>query len=175
MIGSVRCLLVGTVLLAAGAHADEAIFAGGCFWCVEALYQETEGVTDAVSGFTGGTYPNPTYNGRHDGHYESVRVTYDPDKISYHALLDLFWVNIDPFDPDGQFCDKGPSYRSAIFVADDTQRKLAEASKAKVAAEFPTRRTRSGTASIARAAAATDGWKPSGATGPTIERMQPNS
>jgi peptide-methionine (S)-S-oxide reductase len=90
-----------------------------------------------VSGFTGGTYPNPTYNGRHDGHYESVRVTYDPDKISYHALLDLFWVNIDPFDPDGQFCDKGPSYRSAIFVADDTQRKLAEASKAKVAAEFP--------------------------------------
>jgi peptide-methionine (S)-S-oxide reductase len=137
MIGSVRCLLVGTVLLAAGAHADEAIFAGGCFWCVEALYQETEGVTDAVSGFTGGTYPNPTYNGRHDGHYESVRVTYDPDKISYHALLDLFWVNIDPFDPDGQFCDKGPSYRSAIFVADDTQRKLAEASKAKVAAEFP--------------------------------------
>jgi len=126
-----------TALLATSATADEAVFAGGCFWCVEALYQEQEGVSDVVSGFTGGTYPDPTYNGRHDGHYESVRVTYDPNVISYQDLLDLFWVNIDPFDAAGQFCDKGPSYRSAIFVANDAQRALAEASKARVAAEFP--------------------------------------
>jgi peptide-methionine (S)-S-oxide reductase len=76
-------------LLAASTAADEAVFAGGCFWCVEALYQEQEGVSGAVSGFTGGTHPNPTYSGRHDGHYEAVRVVYDPDVISYQDLLDL--------------------------------------------------------------------------------------
>jgi peptide-methionine (S)-S-oxide reductase len=130
-------LLSAVTVLSSAARGDEAIFAGGCFWCVEALYQETDGVTDAISGFTGGTHPNPTYDGPHDGHYEAVRVTYDPERISYRALLDLFWVNIDPFDSHGQFCDKGPSYRAAIFVADDTQRALAEASKARVAAEFP--------------------------------------
>lgn len=120
-------------------RAETAVFAGGCFWCVEALYQETAGVSDVVSGFTGGTHPNPTYDGRHDGHYEAVRVTYDPERITYQELLDLFWVNVDPFDAKGQFCDKGPSYRSAIFVADETQRRLAEASKREVAAEFPDR------------------------------------
>jgi peptide-methionine (S)-S-oxide reductase len=114
------------------AQADEAVFAGGCFWCVEALFQETGGVSDAVSGFTGGSHPNPTYSGRHDGHYEAVRVTFDPQIVSYQELLDLFWVNIDPFDARGQFCDKGPSYRSAIFVADESQRSLAEASKKRV-------------------------------------------
>ena len=134
------CLLIGlTALLVSAARADEAVFAGGCFWCVEALYEETEGVTDAVSGFTGGTHPKPTYSGRHDGHYEAVIVTYDPAVVTYARLLDLFWVNIDPFDDRGQFCDKGPSYRSAIFVADEAQRALAEASKARVAAEFPDR------------------------------------
>jgi len=128
-----------TVLCSTAASADEAVFAGGCFWCVEALYQETTGVSDAVSGFTGGTHPKPTYSGRHDGHYEAVRVTYDPDQVTYQQLLDLFWVNIDPFDDRGQFCDKGPSYRSAIFVSDENQRLLAEASKARVAVEFPDR------------------------------------
>ena len=116
--------------------AEEAVFAGGCFWCVEALFQETEGVSDAVSGFTGGIHPNPTYSGRHDGHYEAVKVTFDPEIVSYQQLLDLFWVNVDPFDDRGQFCDKGPSYRSAIFVANESQRALAEASKARVASEF---------------------------------------
>lgn len=130
--------LVGlTALCSATAPADEAVFAGGCFWCVEALYQETAGVSDAASGFTGGTHPKPTYSGRHDGHYEAVRVSYDPEQVTYRQLLDLFWVNIDPFDDRGQFCDKGPSYRSAIFVSDENQRSLAEASKARVAAEFP--------------------------------------
>ncbi|HEY5647482.1 MAG TPA: peptide-methionine (S)-S-oxide reductase MsrA, partial [Pseudomonadales bacterium] len=127
-------------VLAAGSAADEAVFAGGCFWCMEALYQEQEGVTDVVSGFTGGTHPNPTYSGRHDGHYEAVRVTYDPQVISYQDLLDLYWVNVDPFDDAGQFCDKGPSYRGAIFVADDTQRARAEASRVRVAEAFPDQR-----------------------------------
>ena len=128
-------VVVGVVALRA-AQADEAVFAGGCFWCVEALFQETEGVIDAVSGFTGGSHPNPTYSGRHDGHYEAVKVSFDPKIVSYQRLLDLFWVNVDPFDTHGQFCDKGPSYRSAIFVANESQRALAEASKARTASEF---------------------------------------
>ncbi len=128
-------LVIGVVALRE-VQADEAFFAGGCFWCVEALFQETEGVSDAVSGFTGGSHPNPTYSGRHDGHYEAVKVSFDPKIVSYEKLLDLFWVNVDPFDARGQFCDKGPSYRSAIFVAGESQRALAEASKARVASEF---------------------------------------
>ena len=82
-------VVVGDVALRA-AQADEAVFAGGCFWCVEALFQETEGVIDAVSGFTGGSHPNPTYSGRHDGHYEAVKVSFDPKIVSYQRLLDLF-------------------------------------------------------------------------------------
>lgn len=119
------------------AQAARAVFAGGCFWCVEALYQEIEGVTSAVSGFTGGTLLNPTYQGNHAGHYEAVEVVYDPKKVSYQQLLDLYWVNIDPFDDRGQFCDKGFSYRSAVFVAGEEQRRLAEASLNRVKARFP--------------------------------------
>ena len=104
-----RSLLLLVLLPAAhAAHAATAVFAGGCFWCVEALYQEVEGVSDVVSGFTGGTLPNPTYSGNHDGHWEAVRVEYDPAVVSYRELLDLYWVNIDPFNARGQFCDKAP-------------------------------------------------------------------
>ena len=135
-----RSLLLLVLLPAAhAAHAATAVFAGGCFWCVEALYQEVEGVSDVVSGFTGGTLPNPTYSGNHDGHWEAVRVEYDPAVVSYRELLDLYWVNIDPFNARGQFCDKGPSYRAAIFVADDRERRLAEASKRAVESRFPGR------------------------------------
>ncbi len=116
--------------------ADKAVFAGGCFWCVEALYEELEGVSDARSGFTGGTLKNPTYNGDHTGHYEAVEITYDPEVVSYAELLALFWVNIDPLDNRGQFCDKGPSYRSAIFVANDEERELAIATRKNVATRF---------------------------------------
>jgi peptide-methionine (S)-S-oxide reductase len=131
-------LLLTTVLSCAPyAMAEKAVFAGGCFWCMESDFEKLDGVTDVISGFTGGTAKNPTYNGNHDGHYEAVEVTYDKDKISYEELLDYFWVNIDPFDPRGQFCDKGPSYRSAIFVANDMERQLAEASKKAVVAQFP--------------------------------------
>ncbi len=117
--------------------ADKAIFAGGCFWCMESDFEKLDGVTDVMSGFTGGTLINPTYRGNHDGHYESVLVTYDPEVVSYQQLLDYFWVNIDPFDARGQFCDKGHEYLSAIFVADEKERALAEKSRQKVIAQFP--------------------------------------
>jgi peptide-methionine (S)-S-oxide reductase len=90
-----------------------------------------------VSGFTGGTLENPTYNGNHEGHYEAVEITYDPTRVSYRQLLDYYWVNIDPFDDGGQFCDRGHSYLSAVFVANETERESAEQSKRKVAAMFP--------------------------------------
>jgi peptide-methionine (S)-S-oxide reductase len=118
-------------------YADKAIFAGGCFWCVEAAYQDVNGVTAAVSGFTGGSLQNPTYRGNHKGHYEAVEVTYDSAVISYQELLDIFWVNIDPFDGRGQFCDKGFSYLSAIFVMDESQRQLAITSRDTVTEKFP--------------------------------------
>jgi len=126
------CLFYGSSVL-----ADEAVFAGGCFWCMEADFEKLKGVSDVVSGFTGGSLKNPTYTGGHEGHYEAVLVTYDPKVVSYQQLLDHYWVNIDPFDPRGQFCDKGFEYLSAIFVADKSQRALAEASREKVVAKFP--------------------------------------
>jgi methionine-S-sulfoxide reductase len=109
-----------------------ATFAGGCFWCVEEVFEKVPGVLSAVSGYTGGTVPNPTYrqvSGNTTGHAEAVRVTYDPSKVTYAQLVDWFWRNIDPTQADGQFCDRGSSYRSAIFVHDDAQRKVAEATK----------------------------------------------
>jgi peptide-methionine (S)-S-oxide reductase len=121
------------------AWSASAIFAGGCFWCMESAYQEVPGVTDVVSGFSGGSHPNPTYSGAHDGHYEVVRVEYDPEKISYEELLLIYWVNVDPFDAQGQFCDRGESYRSAIFVENPAEQSLAEASLARVQAAFPDR------------------------------------
>lgn len=119
------------------AMADKAVLAGGCFWCMESDFEKLQGVTDVVSGFTGGQLENPTYNGNHQGHYEAVEITYDANKISYQALLDYYWVNIDPFDARGQFCDKGSSYLSAIFVASEEEKKIAEQSKAAIAAQFP--------------------------------------
>jgi peptide-methionine (S)-S-oxide reductase len=130
-----QVILWFVLLLSGGVQADTAVFAGGCFWCVEAAYQDIEGVTGAVSGFTGGKLRNPTYNGDHRGHYEAVKVTYDPAVVSYEQLLKVFWHNIDPFDDRGQFCDKGPSYRSAIFFTDE-QRPLADASKDDVVRQF---------------------------------------
>jgi peptide-methionine (S)-S-oxide reductase len=130
-------LLASSLSCAPGVMAEKAVFAGGCFWCMESDFEKLGGVTDVISGFTGGTLKNPTYNGNHQGHYEAVEVSYDPGKVSYQELLDHFWVNIDPFDARGQFCDKGPSYRTAIFVANDMEKKLAEESKSKIVAQFP--------------------------------------
>lgn len=111
-------------------------FAGGCFWCMESDFEKLKGVSEVVSGFTGGKLKNPTYNGNHKGHYEAVQIDYDPNVVSYQELLDHYWVNVDPFDGRGQFCDKGFSYLSAIFVDNNEERKLAEASKQKVVDEF---------------------------------------
>ncbi|MDX2481354.1 MAG: peptide-methionine (S)-S-oxide reductase MsrA [Desulfuromusa sp.] len=132
-------LLLCAIILsfAATAAADKAILAGGCFWCMESDFEKLSGVTDVVSGFTGGTLKNPTYKGDHQGHYEAVEITYDPNQVSYQQMLDHYWVNIDPFDSGGQFCDRGPSYLSAIFVANEAEMKLAEESKKQVAAMFP--------------------------------------
>ena len=113
-------------------NTREAIFAGGCFWCIEAAFQLMPGVVDAVSGYTGGTTEHPKYEqvltGR-TGHFEAVRVTFDPEQISYEALLDQFWRSIDPTDAGGQFYDRGSQYSTAIFYLDEEQRVLAEASK----------------------------------------------
>lgn len=138
-VGQVVILCVGLFGLVSTAVADKAVFAGGCFWCMESDFEKLKdkGVIDVVSGFTGGMLKNPTYNGDHTGHYESIEVTYDPARISYQDLLDYYWLQVDPFDDKGQFCDKGHSYLSAIFVANAEQRKLAEQSRQKVMAQFP--------------------------------------
>ena len=134
-----RWLFMLTLLHASGAAvagSATTILAGGCFWCMESDFDKLEGVSDVVSGFSGGASTNPTYNGDHKGHYEVVRVTYDPDVVSYTKILEHFWVNIDPLDARGQFCDKGHSYLSAIFVANNAERKIAQATRAAVVARF---------------------------------------
>ena len=138
----VTALLFAGLTLNAGlafAETKTAILAGGCFWCMESDFEKLEGVTDVVSGFTGGSVPDPTYNGNHKGHYEAVEITYDSTVIDYQGILDHFWVNHDPFDTRGQFCDKGHEYLAAIFVADEYERELAEKSKQAVIAMFPGR------------------------------------
>ncbi len=128
--------LCATLLTGLPASAATAVLAGGCFWCMESDFEKLEGVTDVVSGFTGGSHPDQTYNGNHDGHYEAVLITYDPAIVDYQGILDHFWVNIDPFDGGGQFCDRGHEYKAAIFVSDDDERVLAEASKTRVEMRF---------------------------------------
>ncbi|NTV58591.1 MAG: peptide-methionine (S)-S-oxide reductase MsrA, partial [Deltaproteobacteria bacterium] len=109
-----------------------AIFAGGCFWCVEADFEKVDGVIEVISGYTGGKTENPTYEGvsaGKTGHVEAIQVVYDPRKISYKELLGFFWRHVDPTDPWGQFVDRGSQYRSAIFVSDDEEKQLAEESR----------------------------------------------
>ena len=120
----------------AGKTAQTATFAGGCFWCTEAAFEQLGGVVSVTSGYTGGTKPNPTYEevcSGTTGHAESVQIVYDPSTISYEQLLDVFWRNIDPTTPNQQFADKGTQYRSAIFYHDEDQRRAAEASKQQLA------------------------------------------
>ena len=110
-----------------------AIFAGGCFWCVESDFDHVEGVVETISGYTGGTLANATYKevGRGDtGHYEAVKITFDADVVSYEELLYVFWRTIDPTDAGGQFCDRGSPYRTAVFATTDAQAVAAETSKA---------------------------------------------
>lgn len=116
-------------------QTQTAIFAGGCFWCMEAEFEHSEGVIEVVSGYTGGTVANPTYeqvSGGGTGHAEAIQVVYDSKKITYEKLLGIFWGNIDPTDAGGQFADRGSQYRTGIFYLDEEQRKAAEISKAKI-------------------------------------------
>jgi len=138
-------LAFALALLASAAAAESkiAVFAGGCFWCMEPPYDELPGVSATTSGYAGGKTGNPTYqqvsSGR-TGHTEVVRVEYDPAKVSYEKLLEVFWRNIDPFAVDAQFCDHGDQYRSAIFPQDDEQKRLAEASLAGMQERFKGKR-----------------------------------
>jgi methionine-S-sulfoxide reductase len=113
------------------APLQKATFAAGCFWCAEAAFEDLPGVVNVISGYTGGTSRNPTYERVSlgiGGHRETVQVTFDPAKITYGQLLDIFWRNIDPEDPAGQFCDRGQQYLAAIYWHDASQRALAELS-----------------------------------------------
>ncbi len=133
-------LVLGALALAAEPAASDkttatAIFAGGCFWCMEPPYDELAGVVATTSGYTGGQKLNPTYrevSAGDTGHFEAVQIAYDPTKVSYEKLLEVFWRNVDPLDGGGQFCDRGDSYKTAIFYRNEEQKRLAERSKAEI-------------------------------------------
>lgn len=137
-----RRLLMSLIVVVAAAGASVAraeqavaIFAGGCFWCVESDFDKVPGVLSTTSGYTGGNTKNPTYNqvsAGGTGHTEAVRIAYDPAKVSYRQLLDFFWRHHDPLVKNAQFCDHGSQYRAAIFVQNDAERQHAEASKKEV-------------------------------------------
>jgi peptide-methionine (S)-S-oxide reductase len=136
-------LLVAGVTHGAAPSSDvggaKATFAGGCFWCMEPPFDELDGVLSTLSGYTGGTKKNPTYeevSAGSTGHTEAVQITFDPKKISYEKLLEVFWRNIDPLTANGQFCDMGSQYRSAIFYHDPMQKRLAEQSKKNLQSRF---------------------------------------
>ena len=121
--------------MAASEEQRIATFAGGCFWCVESDFDNVPGVLRTISGYTGGNLKDPTYNdvsAGGTGHREAVRIFFDPNKVTYTALLDIFWRSVDPTDAGGQFCDRGVSYETAIFANSAEQRRLAEASKRKL-------------------------------------------
>lgn len=135
-------MVVSSATVSAKPETDKratAIFAMGCFWCAEADFEKVDGVVDVVSGYTGGRVRNPSYeqvSAGGTGHYEAVLVTYDPSKVKYSDLLSVFWRNVDPFDAEGQFCDKGESYRAAIFPSSVAERKAADASREYLVAHF---------------------------------------
>lgn len=121
------------------ADLAKATFAGGCFWCMEPPFDKLDGVISTTSGYTGGTKKNPTYeevSSGTTGHAEAVEITYDPAKITYAKLLDVFWHNVDPLTPNRQFCDSGSQYRTAIFYHDENQKRLAEESKKALSKRF---------------------------------------
>ena len=136
------CSVAGQGAAFAQSQSKSAIFAGGCFWCVEADFDKVDGVISTTSGFIGGHVANPTYEqvvtGR-TGHTEAVEIVFDPAKVSFRKLLDVFWRNHDPLAKDRQFCDSGSQYRPGIFYQDDEQKKLAEATKLEVQKRFAPR------------------------------------
>jgi peptide-methionine (S)-S-oxide reductase len=150
LIGLILAGLATAFLLTTGAQAatpkpaaktETAVFAGGCFWCMESDMKNIPGVVSVESGYTGGTLKNPSYQDvltERTGHYEAVRVKFDPAKISYAGLLNRYWKLVDPTDPEGQFCDRGPSYRTAVFVDGPQQRQAAEQSRTQAATRLKT-------------------------------------
>lgn len=134
LIGSLIIGLFSLLILGVEVNADtqleKATFAGGCFWCMQPPFEKLDGVINVVSGYTGGTGKDPSYQDYAEkGHIEAVEITYNPSKITYNQLLDVFWRQIDPTDRGGQFVDRGFHYRSAIFYHNDEQKQLAEKSK----------------------------------------------
>ncbi len=128
----ISVLLLIPLNISAEVQTEKATFAGGCFWCMEHPFENLDGVSEVVSGYTGGCKKNPTYEEISLGvtfHYESIQVTYDPSIRSYSELLDVFWRQIDPTDPGGQFVDRGLQYRTAVFYLNDEQKSLAEESR----------------------------------------------
>ena len=185
------------LVAATGDELAVATFAGGCFWCVESDFDAVPGVVETISGYTGGTVDNPAYKqvtAGGTGHREAVQIRYDPKQVSYERLLHVFWRSVDPTDDGGQFCDRGESYQTAIFVGNEEERRLAEASREaleqsavldaplvtpveaagssirpRTTIRTTTRRIRSATGSIGSPAAVTRGCSRSGATRPTTE------
>jgi peptide methionine sulfoxide reductase msrA/msrB len=132
IVALVVILFTGVGMSASNQNIKKAVFAGGCFWCMEPPYSFIDGVIDVKAGYTGGHVENPTYrqvSSGTSGHYEAIEITYDPQKVDYRKLLDIFWKNIDPTDDGGQFADRGTQYLTAIFYADENQKKVAEESK----------------------------------------------
>ena len=128
----ILAVLLYSIHTATLAANESIIFAGGCFWCMEPPFDKLDGVISTISGYSGGHTENPTYKSTSKGdtgHYEVIKIEYDPAKLSYQKLLEVFWKNIDPFDARGQFCDKGSQYRAAIFVNNEEQKKQALESK----------------------------------------------
>jgi methionine-S-sulfoxide reductase len=138
LLSALVALLVGPgrALSSPPPATKTAIFAGGCFWCIQPAFDKAKGVIKTVVGYSGGTEPNPTYElvtSEKTRYREAIEITYDPAKVSYDQLLDIYWRQIDPTQTDGQFSDIGPSYRAAIFYGNDDEKKVAEASKDKLA------------------------------------------
>jgi peptide-methionine (S)-S-oxide reductase len=144
ILSAMLALAAGAALMASETKAPRpptarATFAGGCFWCMEPPFEKIPGVASVTSGYTGGQKVNPSYeevSAGGTGHAESVDIVYDPAKVTYAQLLDVFWHNVDPTQGDGQFCDHGHQYRTAIFYHDAEQKRLAEESKEKVQARL---------------------------------------
>ena len=136
---SIIFLLLTSTSFANSPNFERAYFAGGCFWCMEESFENILGVSKVISGYSGGTTENPTYKEvtyGNTGHFEVIEVIYIPEVVSYEKLLEEFWVNIDPFDAAGQFCDKGYSYRSVAFYQNEKQKDLIENSIKKIEKKF---------------------------------------
>ena len=135
LLGLVLALSIANGQSPSPAATKTAVLAGGCFWCIQPAFDKAPGVLKTIVGYAGGTEPNPTYElviSEKTKYRESIEVTYDPARISFEKLLDIYWKQINPTQSDGQFTDVGPSYRAAIFVASDDEKKIAEASKEKL-------------------------------------------